>query len=152
MERAKRFFQKCQNNFETLGNFRPFLVGKWPQLTIPKLDKWKNATFDISKKILGPVHLLTKTDKWDYLRSPIIDFFFVSCFDIREVPRSPGKWNWDRLSFLPFIFIFEQCEWVLKHFKALMLKSKRGKMKFCQKQGFQKMLVSEFKYFSEGRV
>ena len=30
MERAKRFFQKCQNNFETLGNFRPFLVGKLP--------------------------------------------------------------------------------------------------------------------------
>ena len=24
------------------------------------------------------VHLLPKTDKWDYLRSPIIDFFFVS--------------------------------------------------------------------------
>ena len=34
---------------------------------------------------------------------------FVSCFDIREVPRSPGKWNWDLLSFFPFIFIFEHC-------------------------------------------
>ena len=34
----------------------------------------------------------------------------VSCFDIGEVPRSPGKWNWNWLSFLPFIFIFEQCE------------------------------------------
>ena len=33
----------------------------------------KNATFDISKKNLGPVHLLTKTDKWDYLRCPIIE-------------------------------------------------------------------------------
>ena len=32
----------------------------------------------------------------------------VSCFDIREVPRSPGKWNWNWLYFLPFIFIFEQ--------------------------------------------
>ena len=31
------------------------------------------ATFDISKKILGPVHLLNKTDKWDYLRCPIIE-------------------------------------------------------------------------------
>ena len=32
----------------------------------------KNATFDTSKKILGPVHLHPKTDKWDYLRSPIM--------------------------------------------------------------------------------
>ena len=23
----------------------------------------------------------------------------VSCFDIREVPRSHGKWNWNRLNF-----------------------------------------------------
>ena len=30
LKRAKRFFQKCQNNLETLDNFRPFLVGKWP--------------------------------------------------------------------------------------------------------------------------
>ena len=33
----------------------------------------------------------------------------VQCFDIGEVPRSPGKWNWNLLSFLPFIFTFEQC-------------------------------------------
>ena len=32
----------------------------------------KNATFDISKKNLGPVHLHPKRDKWDYLRSPIM--------------------------------------------------------------------------------
>ena len=32
----------------------------------------------------------------------------VSCFDIGEVPRSPGKWNWNWLYFLPFIFTFEQ--------------------------------------------
>ena len=70
----------------------------------------KNASFDTSKNFIGPVHLLLKTDKWDYLWSPIIEFFFVSCFDIREVPRSPGKWNWNRLSFLPFIFSFEQCD------------------------------------------
>ena len=36
-------------------------------------------------------------------------FFFVSCFDIGEVPRSPGKWNWNWLYFLPFTFTFEQC-------------------------------------------
>ena len=35
---------------------------------------------------------------------------FVSCFDIGEVPRSPGKWNWNWLYFLPFIFTFEQGE------------------------------------------
>ena len=34
----------------------------------------------------------------------------VSCFDIRKVPRSPGKWNWNLLNFLPFIFTFEQRE------------------------------------------
>ena len=39
--------------------------------SIAKLDNYKGAAFDISKKILGPVHLLPKTDKWDYLRSPI---------------------------------------------------------------------------------
>ena len=32
----------------------------------------KNATFDISKKFLGPVHLHPKMDKRDYLRSPIM--------------------------------------------------------------------------------
>ena len=68
----------------------------------------KNATFDISKKFLGPVHLHPKTDKWDYLRSPIMKKKIVSCFDIGEVPRSPGKWNWNWLYFLPFIFTFEQ--------------------------------------------
>ena len=60
------------------------------------------------KKILGPVHLHPKKDKWDYLQSPIMKMFFVSCSDIGEVPRSPGKWNWNWLYFLPFIFTFEQ--------------------------------------------
>ena len=58
---------------------------------------------------LGPVHLHPKTDNWDYLRSPIMKKKIVSCFDIGEVPRSPGKWHWNRLSFLPFIFSFKQC-------------------------------------------
>ena len=35
---------------------------------------------------------------------------FVSCFDIREVPKSPAKWNWNWLYFLPFIFTFEKGE------------------------------------------
>ena len=34
----------------------------------------------------------------------------VSCFDIGDVPRSPGKRNWNWLYFLPFIFTFEQGE------------------------------------------
>ena len=59
------------------------------------------------KKILGPVHLHPKTDKWDYLRSPIMKIFFVSCFDIGVVPKSPGKWNWNWLYFLPFTYTFE---------------------------------------------
>ena len=45
-----------------------------------------------------------------YLRSPIMKKKFVSCCDIGEVPRSPGKWNWNWLYFLPFIFTFEQGE------------------------------------------
>ena len=72
-----------------------------------KLDNYKkNTTFDISIKILGPVHLLTKTDKWDYVQ---LQKKNVSCFDIGEDSRSPGKWNWNWLSFLPFIFIFKLC-------------------------------------------
>ena len=70
----------------------------------------KNATFDTPKNFLGPVHLHPKTDKWDYLRSPIMKKKIVSCFDIGEVPRSPGKWNWNWLYFLPIIFTFEQGE------------------------------------------
>ena len=37
----------------------------------------------------------------------------ASCFDIGEVPRSPGKWNWNWLYFLPFIFTFEQGDQLL---------------------------------------
>ena len=110
LKRAKRFFQKCQNNLETFDNFRPFLLGKWPYRIIAKLDNYKKCNFwNLKKKNLGPVHLHPKTDKWDYLQSPIMKKNFVSCFD-REVPRSPGKWNWNWLYFLPFIFTFEQGE------------------------------------------
>ena len=63
------------------------------------------------KKILDPVHL--------FLRSPIIEIFFISCFDMWEVPRSPWNWNWNLLYFLPFIFTFEQC--VASHIKVLRL-------------------------------
>jgi hypothetical protein len=59
--------------------------------SLAKLDDFKNATFDSSKNFLGPVHLHPKTDKWDNLRSPIMKKKIVSCFDIGEVPRTPGK-------------------------------------------------------------
>ena len=39
----------------------------------------------------------------------IYEVQLYSCFDMGEVPRSPSKQNWCWLSFLPFIFIFEQC-------------------------------------------
>ena len=97
------------------------------------------------KKILGPVHLHSKTDKWDYLWSPIMKKKIVSYFDIGEVPRSPGRWDWNWLYFLPFIFTFEQgalqtncnCSkfffllgWILYHFsnnsKEMELKKMRN--------------------------
>ena len=40
----------------------------------------------------------------------IIEKKIVSCFDIGEVHRSPGKWNSNQISFLQFIFIFKQCD------------------------------------------
>ena len=58
-------------------------------------------------------------DKCDYLRSPIMKKKIVSCFDIGEVPRSPGKWNWNLLYFLPFIFTFEQCDTVLNYVNSV---------------------------------
>ena len=36
-------------------------------------DKKLLSKFDICKKILDPVHMLTKTDTWDYLQCPIIE-------------------------------------------------------------------------------
>ena len=41
-------------------------------------------------------------DKWDYLRSPIIEKNFVSSFEIGEVELEPAQF------FLAFIFIFDQ--------------------------------------------
>ena len=55
------------------------------------------------KKILGPVHLHPKTNKWDYLQSPIIELFFVSYFAIGEVPRSP--WKYIEAELAPFFVI-----------------------------------------------
>ena len=58
--------------------------------------------------MLVPVHLLTQMDSWDYLRGPIIEQNFGFCFDIGEVPKSPGKLNCNQLNFLPVISIFKQ--------------------------------------------
>ena len=60
-------------------------------------------------------------DNWDYLRCPIIEkkSFLVLTFGkfLKALGSGigtgsvscPGKWNWNWLSFLPMIFIFEQC-------------------------------------------
>ena len=90
---------------------------------IAKLDNYIKWNFWHLKKVLGPVHLLPKTDKWDYLQSPIMKKKIVSCFDIREVPRSPGKGNWNWLYFLPSIFTFEQGEFgsILKKLNQITL-------------------------------
>ena len=84
----------------------------------------KNATFDISKKFLGPVHLHPKTNKWDFLRSPIMKKIFVSCFDIGEVLRSPGKWNRNLFRFLPFISTFKQCDFKVPNYQYYQFKSR----------------------------
>ena len=75
------------------------------------MDNYIKCNFWHFKKMLGPVHLLPKMDKWEYLRIPIIDFFFVSCFDIGEVPRSPWKWNWNWLYFLPLFSLSNYVYW-----------------------------------------
>ena len=60
----------------------------------------------------------------------------VSCFDIGEVPRSPRKWNWNWLYFLPFIFTFEQgdpaltCQIAAKRFNFLDNNSSKFPWKF----------------------
>ena len=55
------------------------------------------------KRING---IISKVKLYTYI---YIHFFFVSCFDIGEVPRSPWKWNWNLFYFLPSILTFEQC-------------------------------------------
>ena len=45
-------------------------------------------------------YLLHTIDKWDYLWSPFFEKKkIISCFDIGEVPKSPGKWKWNPLIF-----------------------------------------------------
>ena len=98
------------------------------------------------KKILGPVHLHPKTDKWDYLRSPIMKKKIVSCFDIGEVPRSPGKWNWNWLYFLPFIFTFEQGVRCITHCKATQAHLKRL---YCKVYTLYSKLLVPVIFFAE---
>ena len=60
------------------------------------------------RKLFKGGNYMRKYGIWYYLSSPIIEKKNVSCFDIGEVPRSPGKRNWNWLYFLPFIFTFKQ--------------------------------------------
>ena len=38
-----KWFGFWKEQKDSLGNFRPFLVGKWPQLIIAKLDNYKKV-------------------------------------------------------------------------------------------------------------
>ena len=49
----------------------------------------KSKVWHLKKKILGPVHLLTQRDKWDYLWGSIIGKKH-SCFDIGRFLEAPG--------------------------------------------------------------
>ena len=52
-----------------------------------------------------------REDKWDYLLCPTIEKDFISSFEIWEVPiKALGRKIGTGLVFLPFIFIFVQCE------------------------------------------
>ena len=61
-------------------------------------------------QISRPVHVIFKTDKLDYLRSPKTKVFFESFFFIGQGTLSTGKWNWNLLGFSSFISILGQCD------------------------------------------
>ena len=60
-------------------------------------------------QISRPVHVIFKSDKLDYFRSPSQQKNFFHFFSFKTASSNPGKWNWHLLSSLPFIFIFPQC-------------------------------------------
>jgi hypothetical protein len=74
-----------------------------------KKNRNKNNWSDFSVAYLEISHR-KESENHVCLQCPIIEKKIVSCFDIEELPRSPGKWSWHLLSFLPFISIFKQCE------------------------------------------
>ena len=61
-------------------------------------------------QISRPVHVIFKTDKLDYLRSPKTKVFFESFFFIGQGTSSTGKWNWNLLSFSSLISTLGQCD------------------------------------------
>ena len=63
-------------------------------------------------QISRPVHVIFKSDKWDYLGGPRKEFFFDNFFSIGQGPSNAGKVNWNLLVFFSFIFIFEQCTYI----------------------------------------
>ena len=92
-----------------------------------KAERWTDSTKSwylcnlFSTKTIWPlsfVHLDCISHKWDYLQCVIIKLFFVSCFSIGKVPRSPGKWNWNLLSFLAIHFHFWTM-WTINYWIAL---------------------------------
>ena len=69
------------------------------------IDDVSQFFFQISR----PVHVILKTDKWDYLRCPKTKLFFESFFAIKQGSSSTGKWNWNLLGFSSFTSILGQC-------------------------------------------
>ena len=67
----------------------------------------KNATIDISKKFLGPVHLHLKTDKWDFLRSPIMKKKIILVLTSGKFLEA-WEVELELALFSAFIFTFEQ--------------------------------------------
>ena len=91
------------------------------------MDNYQKCNFWHFKKYSRSCPSASKTDKWDYLRSPNS----ISCFDIEEVPKSPGKWKWNLLSFLPFIFTFKTMgEIQCKLINSLLYAGRLGSMNF----------------------
>ena len=69
----------------------------------------KNATFDTLKNFLGPVHLHPKTDKWDYLRSPSIEFFLFLVLTAEKFLEALGSGSGTGSIFCLSFLFFEQC-------------------------------------------
>ena len=75
------------------------------RLNVKIIDDISQNIFQISR----PVHVILKTDKWDYLIGPGKKHFFESFFGIEQGTSSTGKWNWNLLGFSSFISILGQC-------------------------------------------
>ena len=56
----------------------------------------------------SPSIWISKRINWIISEVQVSGFFF-DFFNIEQSTSSPGKWNWNQVGFLSFIFIFGQC-------------------------------------------